>query len=515
MRKVLAYVFVSVLIYVFAVTDLCSCPFASYKRGAYLKHNDAVTPQSFKTKEVVSRFSDRFHIALVEMQHNYPYNLVQTQEQVKQLEQYVATTEVALEKKAYKNLAKCLKLIIDKKYKAHLTSKERYKQFIESLRVVLICSEQLNDIDLYKRNFLNEILNQICYAHFTINLNHTAVGYQYFWEILPKKLAQVNPENLNVRILNRLINKLFPLQSPKIFFNKMIRKSHSLVFNSWDGAVATLRSELAHYQWADRNVSLLRMSCPIYGKNYKASVDPIFIGYLKALKAKQKKHLYINSLDTSASVHSHEYKISKLLQQLSNRENLKETLLFITLPFDSSFYKQGNLGLLRATYFKETFLNSMLLKQEGFYFPTALLTNSKFIEYLDHLMDQIHQEYFQNQEFLERVERCQFIDIAYAYITKYIIEEQKIDVVNWTCRHGIDRSMSGIAVFDVLLQSLSSSSIHLDSAIYISAWPAVLNYHRHPNPIHLVRCYSALKKLLEDKGDRISNPFIISESIQD
>ena len=191
--------------------------------------------------------------------------------------------------------------------------------------------------------------------------------------------------------------------------------------------------------------------------------------------------------------------MSQSLLDLSSKPEYQNTLLFITLPLDSPFYKQGNLGLLRASYFKETFLNSMLLKQEGFYFPSSLLTKSDFISFLDEMVDQIHKGYFEEREFLERIERCQFIDIAYAHIAKYLIEQNNIDMVNWTCHHGIDRSMNTVAVFDVLLQSLSKAPIHLDSTVYLSSWPAMLYYHRHPETARIVRCYSAIQKLLEKK----------------
>ena len=107
------------------------------------------------------------------------------------------------------------------------------------------------------------------------------------------------------------------------------------------------------------------------------------------------------------------------------------------------------------------------------------------------------------REFLERIERCQFIDIAYAHIAKYLVEHNQIDMVNWTCRDGVDVSMSAVAVFDVLLQSISPAPIHLDSTLYISLWPAMLYHHRHPDTTCTVRAYSAIQKLLQE--DKLSN----------
>ena len=315
---------------------------------------------------------------------------------------------------------------------------------------------------------------------------------------MPKSLAQLEPTELNAKLLNKMVNKIFPSRMPTVFLSKVNQKLHAPFFASWDGAFATLRSKLATYQWHDRKVSLLRMSCPVYGKNYCATIDPIFVEYLNALKGKGQRHLYISNLDTSASTHSREFKIGKLMQSLSRNKNYCDTLLFIILPFESSFYKQGNLGLLRAGYFKEMFLNSMLLKQEGFYFPSKLLTDSKFIAFLGQMLDQIHQVSFGDREFLERIERCQFIDIAYAHIAKYLVEQNQIDMVNWTCHDGIDTSMSAVAVFDVLLQSISPDPIHLESTLYISLWPAMLYQHRHPSTTCTVRAYSAIQKLLEE-----------------
>lgn len=498
-------VYYSLLILVFVCVigksqSLSACPFSSYKKGRFSKKSLPDNFQKVDSNEVLSRFQKRYEIALNQLQYNYPCDLLQIKKQITQLEAYLLRCDSYAERKAIKKTARSLKLMSDDKYKEQLTSKDRYKHFVDVLRMAIehknIAQWEDNEI----KNYVEDVLGSICYSHFTININHTSVGYSYFWELMPKELAHLEPAQLNAKLLNKTINKIFPASVPNVFFSRLNRKMHSPFFAYWDGSLATIRSKLANYQWQDRQVSLLRMSCPVYGKNYHPKIDPIFTQFLNSLRSKKQKLLYINNLDTTSSVYTREFKISKLLSDLSNKEAYNDTFLFIILPFDSPFYKQGNLGLLRASYFKETFLNSMLLKQEGFYFPSSLLTSSSFITFLDKLLEEIHRAYFDDREFLERIERCQFIDIAYAHIAKYLIEQFKIDMVNWTCRHSIDRSMSAVAVFDVLLQSISSTPAHLDSTIYISSWPAMLNYHRHPNTTTTVRCYSAIQKLLESKA---------------
>ena len=377
-----------------SATTSHACPFSSYKKGQYQKKKLANLAPSANSKEVLSHFHQRYEIALSELQFQCPYDLIQSKQHVKTLEGFLNNAETFAERKAIKKTARCLKLIVDKDFKSNLVGKDRYKHFIEVLRVALENKNSATWKDPEMKRFIGSILQHISYSHFTVNFNHTEIGYQYFWDVMPKSLAQLDPTELNAKLLNKMVNKIFPSRMPTVFLSKLNQKLHAPFFASWDGAFATLRSKLATYQWHDRNVSLLRMSCPVYGKNYRSTIDPIFVEYLNALKEKKQRHLYISNLDTSASSHSREFKISQLMQSLSRDARYCDTLLFIILPFESSFYKQGNLGLLRAGYFKETFLNSMLLKQEGFYFPSKLLTDSKFIAFLGQMLDQIHQVSF-------------------------------------------------------------------------------------------------------------------------
>ncbi len=488
----------------FSISFVEGCPFASYKHGAYQKKDVQVILPPVNTKELCNHLHVRYALALEELRYNYPYNPLELQGQIDQLEEFISQTDSSHEFKSISKTTCVLNLLHNPKYKEHFTGKERYRYFIDTLRTALNEKNAAKWSNPKVQHTVQSILQEISMAHFSISLNHTKVGYQHFWELMPKKLLSLDPSQLNVKLMNKAINHLFPLRSPRVFLSRIHRKMHAPIFASWDGALASLRCKIADYQWADRSVSLIRMSCPVYGKNYCASVDPIFLEYLETLKVKGKKHLYVNNLNTLSNMFSNEYKNSKKLQELSRRSEYRKNFCFITLPFDSPFYKQGNLGLLRASYFKETFLNSMLMKQEGFYFPSRLLKDSDFVSFLETLIDDLHCTYFAEKDFLERVERCQFIDIAYAYIVKYLIQEQNIDIVNWTCRYGIDRSMSAVAVFDILLQSLSDSPAHLGSMFYISSWPAILNYHRHPETERLVRCYSAVRKLLEIKKDSIS-----------
>ena len=479
---------------------LSSCPFSSYKRGRFQKKNySSLTPKS-DSKEILQHFRKRYEIALSMLQYQCPYDLIQAKQRVKTLESFLNHAESYAERKAIKKTARCLKLVLDKDFKPHIVGRDRYKHFIEVLRIAIDNKNSATWSNPDMKKFVQTILQHLAYTHFTVNFNRTKIGYEYFWDVLPKELAQLDPTELNAKLLNRMVNKVFPSSRPTVLLSKLTQKLHAPFFASWDGALSTLRSKMATYQVQDRDVALLRMSCPVYGKNYRSTIDPIFIEYLNSIKEKEKRHLYICNLDTTASTYSKEFKVSKLMQGISKRKEFLDTLLFIVLPFDSSFYKQGNLGPLRANYFKETFLNSMLLKQEGFYFPSRLLTDSKFISFLGQMLDQIHEASFGDREFLERTERCQFIDIAYAHIAKFLIEEHQIGMVNWACYDGLDKSMSAVAVFDVLLQSISPDPIHLDTTLYISLWPAMLYHHRHPDTTCTVRGFSAVHKLLEERN---------------
>ncbi len=455
------------------------------------------------SKDILNQTHKRYEIALAELQYQCPYDLLELKQKIKTLETFIKQTEVHTQQRALKKTARALKLVLDKTFQAHLTGRDRYEDFIESMRIAIDQNEMAHWEDPKIGEFVTEILQSICYTHFTINLNQTPIGYQYFWSIVPKELAQLDISQLNVKLLNKFINKIFASHTSYVLISKLKRKLRCPFFASWDGALASMRSKIATYQWQGRKVSLMRMSCPVYGKNYHSLIDPTFTEYLKAIKRQNQKHLYICHLDTTASSHTKQFKVSRSLQKLSESPEFNEAILFVILPIESAFYKQGNLGLLRASYFKETFLNSMLLRQEGFYFPSALLRDGKFISFLTQMLEDLHKTFFEDQEFLERIERCQFIDIAYAHIAKYLIDEYQINYVSWTGDNGIDYSMSSVALFDMLIQTISPAAIHLDSTIYLSFWPAFVHCHRHPETTSTVRCYSAIQKLLERNESRV------------
>lgn len=507
--------FLSLLIAISFIGQMAHCcPFASYKRGAFQKKQIASICPKKNSKEIVGHFQKRYDLALSEMRQQIPYDQAQLKKRIRTLEGFLKSAESYAERKAIKKTARCLKLVAYADFKSSMVGKERYKHLIEMMRVAIDNKNNAHWNDPEMKRFVSAQLEQLAYSHFMVNFNHTEIGYQYFWEVMPKELTALDTKEINAKLINRMMNKVFPNQSPSVFFSKLNRKLHAPFFASWDGALSTLRSKIATYHWQGRDVSLVRMSSPVYGKNYRLTIDPIFTEYLSALKSRNKRHLYISNLDTTGSTHAKTYRVSEAMLALSRKPEYRDAFDFVVLPFESSFYKQGNLGLLRASYFKETFLNSMLLKQEGFYFSSKLLTNSEFISFISSMLDEIHDAFFENREFLERVERCQFIDIAYAHITKYLIEQNEINMFSWGGLDSIDHPMTAIAVFDVLLQTISPDPIHLDSTLYISLWPAMLYHHRHPETNCTVRGYSAIQKLLEDH----KQPAFIKEtedSVQD
>ncbi len=476
---------------------LVTCPFASGRKHFEREAPEALSTLSVDSKKIKAHFENSYSIALMQLRSDYESQGHSIENQIALINERIESSSDAKALLPLKNALSLLKIEPD------LVNQADYINFIRELRRATTYLDQ----EALQCSFCTKIIRDLSELHFRLNLNQSEMGYDFFFNLLPEKYQALKAENLNVRELNREINQIFPKRSPSLILQKMSRKAHYFSFMNWDPAFYSVRSQLAELYIDNRCVSVLRMGCPIMGSNSSPKVDPLFLSYLKVLKNKGEKHLYINNQNIVRR--GSEKKSSNLLNALAHQEEYQTTFYFITLPYNSTFYKQENLGRVQAQTFINLFAQHIQLNEEGFYFPETLRAKESFKAYLRTLFEMVHKTYFDEADFLVQRERSQFIDIAYAYIAHYLIEDLKIDSVNWTCKHGIDRAMSAFSVFDKLLKSHLEEKSSLESTLYISYWPAMAYYHRPPDINRTIRALSAIEKLSEAKSS-----FSNSDSIQ-
>ncbi len=464
---------------------LVCCPFASGRKHFEREAPEALSTLFVDSKKIKAHFENSYSIALMQLRSDYEKMGHSIENQIALIDERIERTADAAALFPLKNALSLLKI------EPNLVNQVDYINFIRELRRAITYVDK----GTLQCSFCTEIIRDLSELHFRLNLNQSEMGYDFFFDLLPEKYQTLKAENLNVYKLNREINQIFPKRSLSLFLQKLNRKAHYFSFMNWDPAFYSVRSQLAEFNIDNRSVSIIRMGCPIMGSNSSPQIDPLFLSYLKVLKGKGEKHLYINNQNIGKR--GSEKRSSALLKALSQKEELQDTFHFITLPYNSTFYKQENLGRVQAKTFIDSFAHHIQHNEEGFSFPEILREQESFKAYLGTLFKTIHKTYFDEADFLVQRERSQFIDIAYAYIAHYLIQDLKIDSVNWTCKHGIDRAMSALSVFDKLVNSHLAENKSLESTLYISYWPAMAYYHRPPDINRTIRALSAIEKLSE------------------
>ncbi|MCH9633688.1 MAG: hypothetical protein S4CHLAM7_04200 [Chlamydiae bacterium] len=472
------------LIFSIVSFSLQSCPFASGKKD-FQRQAVTTSEWAYESKALRGHFKQAFPLAISELKTQFESDGKQVLNEIEYLEEI---TKNASREEAAQIMPLVQALQILNKPSKELT-RAHYKQFISLLReATLSLKENRHDLTAFN------LAKELSYKLFLVDLTESDLGYNFFCQLMPENYQTIDIAHLNAGLIRKEIYQLFPSWSPSIFFKTCHRKSHYLSLMSWDPAFYSVRTKISTYLLDKKKITVLRTGCPITGKNYAPTIDPLFLSYLDVLKKEGKKHLYINNQNLMRS--GSEKKASKLLHKLAENQDYKDTFVCITLPYNSSFYEQKNLGREEAKQFLFSFINHIVNGEKGFLLPEKLTKDSSFLDFLNSKFNEIHHTYFQGASFFVQRERSQFIDIAYACIVEHLINQLDVDLVNWTCKHGIDRAMSALSVFDAYMRA-QVGDLSLQDTLYYSYWPALVYYHRPPDISRSVRALSAIEKIQE------------------
>lgn len=211
-------------------------------------------------------------------------------------------------------------------------------------------------------------------------------------------------------------------------------------------------------------VKFIRMSTPNIGSDDQSYIAPEFLAYLRSLKSRRLKHVYINLQDNrnisfkssnnakdmlrSVGI-NYDYFRSKALEDLNKNDELKDTVEVISLSKDNDFYNQT--GVYHSTQeeplkflnkFSEILFNT---KGSGYHFPEKWLKNhSQEKKDLNHIFALLMDLLFPNKNILTTDDKQVFIEIAYFFIADYA--SRRVYSINLSCKDGIDRAGSSNAL---------------------------------------------------------------------
>lgn len=208
-------------------------------------------------------------------------------------------------------------------------------------------------------------------------------------------------------------------------------------------------------------------------------VSPEFLLFLES----QPSHLYINLMKRKGSEGSKTKAIEALEKKVAH-------LYVVTLDKNSSFYSQSPdkfPTIWKNSEFKKAFLRQ-LQDKNGHYFWSHHLSDQSWQEELIEIINQVHTYYFSNQVELTRQERQDFIELAYLLILDRLVEKWKPASLNVTCRQGIDRGPSLMALW-MIHQGLIDER---EAAVQLLAPPLIVR-NRPSHRSRIERFSSALR----------------------
>lgn len=242
----------------------------------------------------------------------------------------------------------------------------------------------------------------------------------------------------------------------------------------------------------DLHTTVMHMPVPIHQTTLEqGEIAPEFKGYLRGMG--DRKHLYVNFQDRNSWKESLR---CTLLEQLAQKGEFSEKLCLVTLPKDTDFYHQvkqyAEMG--EWTSFCSACVEQVLGGVEcGFYFPGGKSPK----EWIEPLVKFVHKQFFMEQKQLERKQRLDFIEILYFFIILRYLEDQKPDVMNLSCKDGVDVGAAAAASFYGFTRMLSSNAPwtqnERDAFLFALFVPALFVRHRSIDARRMHRAVSALE----------------------
>lgn len=253
-----------------------------------------------------------------------------------------------------------------------------------------------------------------------------------------------------------------------------------------------LRGNLPFLQFSLSNTEktrVLRMAMPVIeqpliGKWFiQREVAPEFLQFLQL----QKNHLYVNLMKR----HGAEGGSTTVLESL---ESKIPSISVITLDKNSPFYWQEEKfqDLSNSSAFKYQFLDHMTQNRDFYW--SKKLDAVLWKRELERLIEQVHQNYFDNQTALNQQERQDFIELTYIAIIENLTHILKPTSLNITCKQSMDRGPS----LSVLWQWKLGKIDEPQTAALLLAPPLLIR--NRPSHTHRIERFNSAAKRLSQKN---------------
>jgi hypothetical protein len=203
----------------------------------------------------------------------------------------------------------------------------------------------------------------------------------------------------------------------------------------------------------DKEVTILGFGSPTIQESNISEVviDPLFIGYLRHLKAQGKRHLYVSNQNAL----NEENARNRVIMALAESDEFKGTFIAITQSKNTKAYHAKNADRsikavqerLHGAFFEKD------ISKSGCGLPSSLREDKNLQKRSRYILSAIHELHFKGKDIdLSEEQERLYIELYYNLLTLLIASEMKVDNLNFTCKDGIDRGMGSLAWFIMLIE---------------------------------------------------------------
>lgn len=220
--------------------------------------------------------------------------------------------------------------------------------------------------------------------------------------------------------------------------------------------------QMPNAQGENKEVTLMRLGSPTNEGWGNPQINEEFRAYIQHLQFEGKCHLYVSLQNDTPGK---EAARSAAIKELQNE--FPGTFYAVVLDQDSSFYKQKKefgAETMKADVFIDQFMQRMTGSNTGFYFPEAWKGGPTgiFEPTAEHpvcvrsILKLVHQTAFASKADLTVAERKNFIEVAYAFLELFLVQQSGADSLNISCKDAIDRAGKNNSLLFYLMMILQN-----------------------------------------------------------
>lgn len=318
-----------------------------------------------------------------------------------------------------------------------------FSDFLHAVRALIIHRDYVRMLRYpVKENlpFFNELtraVSTLLFSIYTIAPYHDEIDKEIESLVLSDTVPADEQLSLYLkRSFERLRMRIAAHPSGPLFKTlDLLREEERAAYDPWmQGNIPDCEASLL---LGEKEISLLRIPAPIVQKEIEqAVISEEFITFLNTCSAHVQTLLYIDFQDRTSWV---EHARTRALEGLSREALFSDTLIYINLAKESDFYNQ--IGLYRelsdADEFLRHFFTHLSDESTGYYFPAAIKT-ALLPHFIEQLLGEVHEHFFQSKARLTLKERLDLIDLVHQFVTLKIIEIVRPDFISLSSKDSLD-----------------------------------------------------------------------------